>query len=551
MNKTKTSLKSQASILILWCIIFAFSPVRAQSNGFEVIKNLELIDLIYMNLEKYYVDEPRTGAISKAGIDAMLSELDPYTVFYHEANIEDYRMMTTGQYGGIGALIRKMGDFVVVSEPYEGNPAFDAGLKAGDIILSIDGRDMKNKDTEEVSKALKGSKGTSITIKVDRPFVGIKEFEVKRDEIKMPDVPFSGMLKDNIGYIKLSSFTQTASKSVIEEYQKLKSEGMEKIILDLRGNGGGLLIESVHIVNMFVPKNELVVQTKARIAEENRSYNTMRDPLDLNIPIVVLIDEGSASASEIVAGTLQDYDRGVVIGRTSFGKGLVQRTLDLKYGSKMKLTIAKYYTPSGRCVQKLDYYHKNDGKVDEVPDSLLTIFKTRNGREVIDGRGIEPDIKIDGEDMARITITLLIENIIFDYATYFVSKHESIDQPETFKVTDEIYEDFKNFALSKEFEYTTKSEEKMKTLLAAAKEEGYEELIRSEYDQLLEKVKASKDKDLKLFRNQIESILQNELVSRYHFQNGRIVNAFQEDEAIQKAIEVLLDEPKYKAILGL
>ncbi|MCC5922561.1 MAG: S41 family peptidase [Crocinitomicaceae bacterium] len=551
MNKTKTSLKSQASILILWCIIFAFSPVRAQSNGFEVIKNLELIDLIYMNLEKYYVDEPRTGAISKAGIDAMLSELDPYTVFYHEANIEDYRMMTTGQYGGIGALIRKMGDFVVVSEPYEGNPAFDAGLKAGDIILSIDGRDMKNKDTEEVSKALKGSKGTSITIKVDRPFVGIKEFEVKRDEIKMPDVPFSGMLKDNIGYIKLSSFTQTASKSVIEEFQKLKSEGMEKLILDLRGNGGGLLIESVHIVNMFVPKNELVVQTKARIAEENRSYNTMRDPLDLNIPIVVLIDEGSASASEIVAGTLQDYDRGVVIGRTSFGKGLVQRTLDLKYGSKMKLTIAKYYTPSGRCVQKLDYYHKNDGKVDEVPDSLLTIFKTRNGREVIDGRGIEPDIKIDGEDMARITITLLIENIIFDYATYFVSKHESIDEPETFQVTDEIYEDFKNFVLSKEFEYTTKSEEKMKTLLAAAKEEGYEELIRSEYDQLLEKVKASKDKDLKLFRNQIESILQNELVSRYHFQNGRIVNAFQEDEAIQKAIEVLLDERKYKGILGL
>jgi carboxyl-terminal processing protease len=550
MNKMRTIIAIPSTILFLFWTLFFATPIRAQSNGFEVIKNLELIDLIYMNLEKYYVDEPRTGAISKAGIDAMLAELDPYTVFYHEANIEDYRMMTTGQYGGIGALIRKMGDFVVVSEPYEGNPAFEAGLKAGDIILSIDGRDMKNKNTEEVSKALKGSKGTSITIKVDRPFVGIKEFEVKRDEIKMPDVPFAGMLKDNIGYIKLSSFTQTASKSVIEEFQNLKSEGMEKLILDLRGNGGGLLIESVHIVNMFVPKNELVVQTKARIAEENRSYNTMRDPLDLNIPIVVLIDEGSASASEIVAGTLQDYDRGVVIGRTSFGKGLVQRTLDLKYGSKMKLTIAKYYTPSGRCVQKLDYYQKNEGKIDEIPDSLLTIFKTRNGREVIDGRGIEPDIKIDGEDMARITITLLIENIIFDYATYFVSKNESIDEPEKFRVTDEIYEDFKKFVMARDFEYTTKSEERMKKLLEAAKEEGYEELIRAEYDQLMEKVKASKDKDLKLFRAQIESILQNELVSRYHFQNGRIVNAFQEDEAIQKAFEVLLDEKKYKSILG-
>lgn len=535
---------------ILFLLVFSFNTtVYSQSSGFEVIKNLELIDLIFLNLEKYYVDAPKTGAISKAGIDAMLHELDPYTVFYHEANVEDYRMMTTGQYGGIGALIRKIDDYVVITDPYEDSPAQKAGLKSGDKILSIDGRDMKNKPTEEVSSALKGTKGSVIKIEYDRPFEGKGMVDVKRDEIKLPDVPYSGMLDNTIGYIQLSSFTQTASNSVKKAFQDLQSEGMEKIVLDLRGNGGGLLIEAVDIVNLFVPKDQVIVKTKARIKEENRTYSTRHNPVDLDIPVVVIIDEGSASASEIVAGSLQDLDRGVVVGRTSFGKGLVQRTLDLKYGSKMKLTIAKYHTPSGRCVQKLDYYHKNEGGVDEVPDSLITIFKTKNGREVIDARGIEPDLKISSEKTGRLTMSLMTKNIIFDYAGLYAHENPSIEDPQNFQLTDEEYKKFKAFVLEQEFDYSSRSEERLKKVLEMAEEEGYDQLIEEEYDALLKKVKGSKEKDLDLYKGQIRSLLQNEIVSRYYFQKGRIINSFKSDEALEEAIKVLSDETLYKEIL--
>lgn len=524
--------------------------VKAQSDGFEVIKNLELIDLIYQNLEKYYVDNPRTGAISKAGIDAMLAELDPYTVFYHEANIEDYRMMTTGQYGGIGALIRKIDAYTTIAEPYENNPAQVAGLKAGDKILSIDGRDMKEKTTDEVSKALKGTKGSSLDVKIDRPFEGEMTITIKRDEIKLPDVPYSGMLEDAIGYINLSSFTQTASQSVRDAFIKLKDEGMEKLVLDLRGNGGGLLIESVDIVNFFVPQNELIVETRARIEEENRTYKTRNKPIDLDIPIVVLIDEGSASASEIVSGSLQDLDRAVIVGRNSFGKGLVQRTLDLKYGSKMKLTIAKYYTPSGRCVQKLDYYHRNDGAVDEVPDSLIQIFHTKNGREVIDGRGIDPDVVVPSKKLGRLTATLMMENIVFNYATEFAHKNPEIPEPAVFKLNEQQYNDFKKYVSKQTFEYTSRSEDQLKKMLEIAAKEGYDELIDDEYQALLKKVKGSKEKDLDLYEEQIKELLQNEIVSRYYYQNGRVLNAFQSDEILDEAIAILKDVKRYNKVLA-
>ncbi|PWH85580.1 S41 family peptidase [Brumimicrobium oceani] len=524
----------------------------SQSNGFQVIKNLELIDLIYMNLEKYYVDEPKTGEISKAAIDAMLQELDPYTVYYHESNIEDYRLMTTGQYGGIGALIRKSGEYVFIAEPYENMPAQKAGLKAGDKILSIDGRSMKDVPSDVVSDALKGAKGSSFMLEYERPNKGISTIKVERDEIKVPDVPYAGMIdeKGKIGYINLSSFTQTASRSVKNAYDELSKEGMEKIILDLRGNGGGLLIESIDLVNFFVPKEVEIVKTKGRISDENRSYKTRNNPIDLEIPIVVLVDGFSASASEIVSGSLQDLDRGVVIGSTTFGKGLVQRTIDLKYGAKMKLTIAKYYTPSGRCVQKLDYYHKHDGKVDEVPDSLIKIFHTKNGREVIDGRGIEPDISIEEENLARFTAVLMAENIVFDFATEFAQNNPEIAPAKDFVITDKTYKEFRAFVMEKEFDYKTATQEYLEQVLEAAKQEGYDKKIDGEFKALQKVVSASKADDLELFESQIKQLLSNEIVSRYYYQEGRVLNAFRNDKPLKKAIEVLNDKTQYESILN-
>ncbi|WP_107039053.1 S41 family peptidase [Brumimicrobium mesophilum] len=537
---------------IVFLFLFGISNTSfSQSNGFEVIKNLELIDLIYMNLDKYYVDEPKTGEISKAAIDAMLVELDPYTVYYHESNIEDYRLMTTGQYGGIGALIRKSGEYVFIAEPYENMPAQKAGLKAGDKILSIDGRSMKSVDSDVVSDALKGAKGSSFMLEYERPNGGVNTIKVERDEIKVPDVPYFGMVdeKGKIGYIKLTSFTQTASKSIKSAYDELSKEGMEKIILDLRGNGGGLLIESIDIVNFFVDKDEVIVKTKGRIEDENRIYKTRNSPIDLEIPVVVLVDGYSASASEIVSGSLQDLDRGVIIGSTTFGKGLVQRTIDLKYGAKMKLTIAKYYTPSGRCVQKLDYYHKNNGEVDEVPDSLIKIFHTKNGREVIDGRGIEPDIRVEEENLARLTAVLMGENIVFDFATNFSQANPEIASAKEFQITDKVYKDFKDYVLKQDFEYKTATQEYLERVLETAKSEGYDQKINGEFKALQKVVSASKEDDLVLFENQIKELLSNEIVSRYYYQEGRVVNAFQDDEPLKKAIEVLNDNAKYKSLL--
>jgi len=401
---------------------------KAQSNGFEVIKSLELMDQIYENLELYFVDELQPGKLSKVAIDAMLKELDPYTVYYHESNIEDYRLMTTGQYGGIGALIKKVDDYTFISEPYEANPAQKSGLMAGDKILEIDGKTMFKKTTDQVSDALKGPKGTVVKVLIERLNEGKKTIEITRDEIKIPDVPYYGIIKDKVGYISLNSFTQTAAEEVKKGIKEMQKNGMNQLILDLRGNGGGLLIEAVKIVNFFVPKDQVVVFTKGRVKEENYVYKTLDEPIALGLPLIILIDEGSASASEIVAGSLQDLDKAVIIGGQSYGKGLVQRTYDLKYGSKVKITIAKYYTPSGRCVQRLEYYDKETGaKPKDIPDSLLRKFKTKNGREVIDGRGIDPDIAIEKEELSRLSALLFTKNLLFNYATeYHAAKKEIV-----------------------------------------------------------------------------------------------------------------------------
>lgn len=537
--------------LILGLVFIQTGITNAQSNGFEVLKSLELMDQIYQHLELYFVDEPQAGKMAKTGIDAMLKELDPYTVYYHESNIEDYRLMTTGQYGGIGALIRKVGDYTLIAEPYEGNPAHNSGLRAGDKIISIDGKNMKGLNSDEVSSALKGPKGTTINIEIERSNAEKKTISVTRDEIKLPDVPYTGMLNSNVGYIKLSSFTTTASTEVKSAFIKLKDQGMKELILDLRGNPGGLLIEAVKIVNMFVKQGQTVVTTKGRVEEENRVYKTTEAPLDLEIPVVVLIDEGSASASEIVAGGLQDLDRGVIVGNTSYGKGLVQRTYDLKYGSKVKITIAKYYTPSGRCVQRLEYYdEKTDGtKPKEIPDSLLKIFKTTNGRDVIDGRGIEPDKKVELKELSRLSATVFTKNFIFDFATDYFNKHQSIAPAGQFSLTDEEYNAFKTYVMSQDFSYTTASEEMLKKMKETAEEEGFFTDSKAEYEALLEKVHPSKERDLEKFKTEIKQLLENEIVSRYYFQKGRAIDAFRYDPVVTEAINILTNKTVYNTIL--
>ena len=550
MYLNKIIKKGANTILTILFLISFYCVSFSQSTGFEVLKNLEIMDQIFEHLELYYVDNPETGKVSKAAIDAMLKDLDPYTVYYHESNIEDYRLLTTGQYGGVGAQIIKMGDYAVVSEVYEGNPAQKSGLMPGDKVLSIEGKSMAKKSTEEVSTAMKGPKGTSITMEVDRPNQGKKILNLTRDEIKIPDVPYSGIIKDKVGYIKLNSFTQTAHADVLKAFEKLKSEGMEQLILDLRGNGGGLLIEAVKIVNMFVPKNQTVVTTKGRVQEENKVYKALDNPKDLEIPLVVLIDEGSASASEIVSGSLQDLDRAVVVGSTSFGKGLVQRTYDLKYGSKVKLTIAKYYTPSGRCVQRLEYYDKKEGdKPSEIADSLLKTFKTVNGRDVIDGRGIDPDEKTGTETMSKFTKALIQNHIIFNYATEFRQKNLEISAAEKFKLSEQDLIDFKQFMLKQDFSFSSSSEEQLKKWKETIDKEGAFEKVRAEYDAILTKLSSTKDVNFEKSKDEIKNILENEIVSRYYFQNGRILNGFTSDKSISKSIEILQNSSRYNTIL--
>ena len=546
MRNNKAIHRICTTTVLLIGIQFSFG----QSNRFEVIKNLELIDAIYEHLDKYYVENPKPGSMSVAGINAMLEDLDPYTVFYPESDIEDYRLMTTGQYGGIGAMIRKMDANVYIAEPYENSPASNAGLRAGDKILSIDGRSMENKNTEDVSTNLKGPKGTTISIKIERPNGKQETVQVTRDEIKLPDIPYAGMLDNEVGYVKLTSFTPTASAEVRKNFLELKEKGMNKFVLDLRGNGGGLLIEAVHIVNMFVPKGQTVVETKGRIVEENREYKTMNEPLDLNIPLVVLIDGTSASASEIVAGSLQDLDRAVIVGETSFGKGLVQRTFDLKYGTKMKLTISKYYTPSGRCVQRLEYFDKNeDTKPEDIPDSLLHTFKTKNGREVIDGRGIVPDISVEIPDLSRLTATIYANNLLFNFATDYVKTHPEIAEARAYKLSDEDYALFKKQVLEDDFTYSTASEELLKKMKATIEREKLDEDSKAEYDALMAKVTPSKERDLDKYQDEVKMLLENEIVSRYYYQKGCVLNSFNHDDILKKGIEILKNAQEYNTIL--
>ena len=522
-----------------------------QDVDFEILKNFELFELVYKTIDLNYVDEPDPGALMKAAIDAMLYELDPYTNYIPESLIEDYKLMSTGQYGGIGAIIRQSVEDVIVVDPHEGFPAQKAGLMAGDIFLEIDGKSVDALTSDEVSEKLKGKPGTSLDVKIERDGKSIT-VKLVREEIKFSPVPYFGMLDEEKGYIKLSSFTQTAFEDVQAAFADLKGQGMKKLVLDLRGNGGGLVVEAVKIVNMFVEKETEIVSIRGRDESVNKTYKAFMKPLDTKMPLVVLVDGNSASASEIVSGALQDLDRAVIIGQTSYGKGLVQRPSDLKYNAKVKVTIAKYYTPSGRCIQKLDYSHRQAGdRADAISDSLLTTFKTKNGRMVIDGRGIEPDLVIPTKEYAILTGTIVLKNILFDYATQFQRTHPEIRDAKSFKVTDEIYADFTAFVIAQDFEYTTASLQLLKDLEEAAQKEESYNPAQAEFEALLAKLKPSKVEDLQKYKAELVPLIEDEIVGRYYYQKGRIIHSLVDDEYINSAIEILNDIPRYKKVLNL
>lgn len=522
-----------------------------QDVDFEILKNLELFELVYKTIDLNYVDEPDPGALMKAAIDAMLYELDPYTNYIPESLIEDFKLMSTGQYGGIGAIIRQSGEDVIVVDPHEGFPAQKAGLMAGDIFREIDGKSVDALTSDEVSEKLKGKPGTSLDVKIERDGKSIS-VKLVREEIKFSPVPYFGMLDEEKGYIKLSSFTQTAFEDVQAAFADLKGQGMKKLVLDLRGNGGGLVVEAVKIVNMFVEKETEIVSIRGRDESVNKTYKALMKPLDTKMPLVVLVDGNSASASEIVSGALQDLDRAVIIGQTSYGKGLVQRPLDLKYNAKVKVTIAKYYTPSGRCIQKLDYSHRQAGdRAGAISDSLLTTFKTKNGRTVIDGRGIEPDLVIPTKEYAILTGTIVLKNILFDYATQFQRTHPEIGDAKSFKVTDEIYADFIAFVLAQDFEYTTASLQLLKDLEEAAQKEESYNPAQAEFEALMAKLKPSKGEDLQKYKAELVPLIEDEIVGRYYYQKGRIIRSLVDDEYIKSAIEILNDIPRYKKVLNL
>jgi carboxyl-terminal processing protease len=552
MKKLKSSLKKIKLLFIV--LIIAGSTIFLYSfkeDYFEISKNLEIFTSLYRELNMFYVDETNPGDLMKTGIDAMLESLDPYTNYIPEADIEDYRFMTTGQYGGIGALIRAMDGDVYIAEPYEDSPSQKSGMKAGDKILKIDGTIIKGKEQEEISKILKGQAGTTVNIILERDGTAIEK-SIKREEIKIPDVAFSGMLDNTTGYIRLGSFTRTAGKEVKEAFLKLKNEqGMKNLVFDLRGNGGGLLNEAVDIVNYFIPKGQEVVNTKGKISEWDKSYKAINEPLDTEIPIVVLVDGNSASASEIVSGSLQDLDRAVILGENTYGKGLVQNTRPLFYNAQLKLTVAKYYIPSGRCIQRLDYSHRDkEGSVKAVPDSLIKAFKTKAGRPVFDGRGIDPDVKLEQQEFAPVLASLINNNLFFKYANQYEKAHATIANAKDFNLSDNEYSDFVSFIEGKDYSYTTKTEKELEKLKEIAETEKYYSDVKDKFEDLQKKLVSEKENDLVKFKQEIKEILENEIVSRYYYQKGRVETSLAHDLGIAKA-KIILSDNSYKAILSV
>jgi carboxyl-terminal processing protease len=532
--------------------VYAIISYSFVDNYFEVSKNLDIFATLFRELNIYYVDETNPGDLMKRAIDDMLGSLDPYTNYIPESEIEDYRYMTTGQYGGIGALIRQDSNYVIISEPYEGYPAQKADLRAGDKILKVNDMDVKGKKTDDISKFLKGQASTTIKLLIERE--GEKkplEKTVNREEIKIKSVPYYGMIAPSIGYIKLTGFTENAGGEVKEALLALKKNPeLKSLVLDLRGNPGGLLNEAVGIVNLFVEKGTEIVSTRGKVKDWDKVHKGLNSPVDLTIPVTVLIDRGSASAAEIVSGALQDLDRGVIIGQRSYGKGLVQQTRPLSYNAQLKVTVAKYYIPSGRCIQALDYSHHNDdGSVDKVPDSLISAFKTKNGRIVYDGGGISPDVVLEPQKYSSILLSLVTKNLIFDYATKYRTANASLVPAKEFQLSDVDYNDFVTFLNGKNYDYTTKTEQTLDELKEDAKADKALDALKEEIDALKNKVMHHKKEDLIKYKPEIKQFLEEEIASRYYFQNGRLEASLKEDVELEEAVNILNNKERYDKLI--
>ena len=545
----------------LFCILFlgfAFTATAQEDkdHNFTVAKNLDVLNVIYKHLDLMYVDSLNGNEVIGNGINAMLQSLDPYTVYYPEEKVKELKFMITGKYGGIGSVIRYNNQLkrVIIDQPYEHMPAAEVGLKKGDIILSIDDKDMTHKDQEYVSNHLRGDPGTSFILKIKRPSTGkVMKMKITRRAIQTPAVPYYGMKDNGVGYINLSSFTENCSKDVRRAFIDLKQKGMKSLIFDLRGNGGGSESEAVNIVNMFVPKGVLVVSNRGKLKRVNRDYKTTVEPIDTVMPIVVLVDESSASASEITCGALQDLDRAVIMGMRTYGKGLVQMTLDLPYNGTLKLTTSKYYIPSGRCIQAINYKHSNGGYTEHVPDSLTKVFYTSRGREVRDGGGIMPDVEVKADSVPNIAYYLAgvrdSNELLLNYQLDYIASHPVIAQPEQFDITDAEYEDFKQRVLKADFKYDRESEKYLKTLVKLAKFEGYYDEAKTEFDNLEKKLSHNVAKDLDFNKETIKKLIANGIIPAYYYQKGNIQYALSSDKQIKEAMALLADGKRYKTLL--
>ncbi|BDD02818.1 peptidase S41 [Aureibacter tunicatorum] len=540
------------AVLLLGLFSFTTSENSETSRRyFEIAKNLEIFATLYKEVNTYYVDEVNPNELIKTGIDAMLKSLDPYTNYIPEDDIEDYRTMTTGEYGGIGSVIGRRNGKNIIIMPYKDFPAEKSGLKIADEIISIDGINVEDKNTEEVSKLLKGQANTTLEIEVKRHDQDETiHLPIKREKITLKNVPFHGMLNEDVGYIKLSDFTTGAGKEVKSALKELKEQGAQKIVLDLRGNPGGLLNEAVNVSNVFIDKGLEVVSTKGKVQDWNKTYKALNSAADTEIPLAVLTSDRSASAAEIVSGVIQDYDRGVLIGERTFGKGLVQATRPLTYNSQLKVTTAKYYIPSGRCIQAIDYSHKVNGHAEKVPDSLKTAFSTRAGRVVYDGNGIAPDMTVEREELSPIAVSLMAKGLFFDYATeyYYENKDEKV-VPKTYAISDQQYDEFKEWLSDKDYDYTTNAENTLEKLQKITATGRYDENVKTQLEALETAISHNKEKDLDTYSDEVRHLLAQEIVSRHFLSEGIIEASFKEDPDIAKAIDILNDQEAYQEVL--